>query len=162
MMPGTGKVEITGQLGDVMSESVRIAVSLVKSMFPDKAELFKTNDFHIHVPDGAVKKDGPSAGITLTTALASLITGKTVSPEYGMTGEVSLRGRVMPIGGLPEKLMAAQRAGVKTVFIPEDNKDDLEDVAEEIRQKLEIVPVRYVEDVLRATGVLRKVRRKSA
>jgi len=93
-----------------MKESVQIAVSLVKSMYPDQAEQFKENDLHIHVPAGAVPKDGPSAGITLTTAIASLVTGRTVSPEYAMTGEVSLRGNVMPIGGLPEKLMAAQRA----------------------------------------------------
>ena len=91
-----------------MKESVQIAVSLVKSMYPDQAEQFKENDLHIHVPAGAVPKDGPSAGITLTTAIASLVTGRTVSPEYAMTGEVSLRGNVMPIGGLPEKLMAAQ------------------------------------------------------
>ena len=156
LVPGEGKITITGQLGDVMKESVQIAMSLVRGMFPDKADVFKKNDLHVHVPDGAVKKDGPSAGITLTTALSSLVAGKTVSPEFAMTGEVSLRGRVMPIGGLPEKLMAAQRAGVKTVFIPKDNVDDLEDVADEIKEKLEIVPVTRVEDVLKAVGVLEK------
>ena len=114
---GSGKMTVTGQLGDVMKESAMIAVSLVKSMFPDKESLFEENDLHIHVPAGAVPKDGPSAGITLTTALASLVTGRAVSPEFAMTGEVSLRGVVMPIGGLPEKLMAAQRAGVTQVFI---------------------------------------------
>ena len=155
-MPGNGKVTVTGQLGEVMQESVRIALTLVKGMFPEKAEMFKTHDLHVHVPDGAVKKDGPSAGITLTTALASLVTGNVVAPEYAMTGEVSLRGRVMPIGGLPEKLMAAVRAGVKTVFIPEDNVDDLEDVAAEVKKKLNIIPVRYVEDVLKSTGLLKK------
>lgn len=135
---------ITGQLGDVMKESVQIAVSLVKGMFPDKAEMFAKNDLHVHVPAGAVPKDGPSAGITLTTALAFLVTGIRVNPEYAMTGEVSLRGAVMPIGGLPEKLMAAQRAGVKQVFIPEENQDDLMDVPEETRQSLHIVPVHWV------------------
>ena len=155
MTKGSGRTIITGQLGDVMKESVQIAISLVKSMFPEKAEMFEKNDLHIHVPEGAVKKDGPSAGITLTTAIASLVTGKAVSPEFGMTGEVSLRGNVMPIGGLPEKLMAAQRAGVKTVFIPEDNKDDLKDVAEEVKEKLNIVPVREVSDVLKAVGILK-------
>ena len=100
------------------------------------------------MPSGAVPKDGPSAGITLTTALASLVTKKPVSPEYAMTGEVSLRGTVMPIGGLPEKLMAAQRAGISKVFIPEDNVDDLDDVAEEVKEKLEIIPVKKVEEVL--------------
>ena len=137
-----------------MKESAMIAVSLVKSMFPDKESLFEENDLHIHVPAGAVPKDGPSAGITLTTALASLVTGRAVSPEFAMTGEVSLRGVVMPIGGLPEKLMAAQRAGVTQVFIPEENVDDLADVAEEVKQALKIVPVHYVTDVLRQVGIL--------
>ena len=151
---GEGKMTVTGQLGDVMKESAMIAVSLVKSMFPEQASLFEENDLHIHVPAGAVPKDGPSAGITLTTALASLVTGRAVSPEYAMTGEVSLRGVVMPIGGLPEKLMAAQRAGVTQVFIPEKNVDDLADVAEEVREALTIVPVHYVTDVLRQVGIL--------
>ena len=150
---GNGKTIITGQLGDVMKESVQIAVSLVKSMFPDKAELFEKNDLHVHVPAGAVPKDGPSAGITLTTALASLVTGVPVNAEYAMTGEVSLRGVVMPIGGLPEKLMAAQRAGVKRVFIPEENADDLMDVADEVKQALEIIPVHYVTDVMERVGI---------
>ena len=151
---GSGKMTVTGQLGDVMKESAMIAVSLVKSMFPDNESLFEENDLHIHVPAGAVPKDGPSAGITLTTALASLVTGRAVSPEFAMTGEVSLRGVVMPIGGLPEKLMAAQRAGVTQVFIPEENVDDLADVAEEVKQALKIVPVHYVTDVLRQVGIL--------
>lgn len=154
---GEGKIRITGQLGDVMKESGQIAVSLVKSMFPKEAEVLKDHDLHIHVPAGAVPKDGPSAGITLTTALASLITEKAVSPEYAMTGEVSLRGTVMPIGGLPEKLMAAQRAGISKVFIPEENIDDLEDVAEEVRKKLEIIPVKKVEEVLKRVKVTEEV-----
>lgn len=149
MVKGSGKVQITGQLGDVMKESTSIALTLVKAMYPDKAELFEKNDIHIHVPAGAVPKDGPSAGITLTTALASLVTGKPVGPEYAMTGEVSLRGVVMPIGGLPEKLMAAQRAGIKKVFIPADNVEDLDDVAKEVRESLEIIPVHKVADVLK-------------
>lgn len=151
---GSGKITVTGQLGDVMKESVQIAISLVKAMFPEKEELFEKNDLHIHVPAGAVPKDGPSAGITLTTALASLVTGKPVPPELAMTGEVSLRGVVMPIGGLPEKLMAAQRAGVKRVLIPEENTDDLRDVAEEVKQELEIIPVHQVQDVLKLAGIL--------
>lgn len=145
---GSGKVLITGQLGDVMKESAQIAVTLVKSMYPDYAEKFEKNDLHIHVPSGAVPKDGPSAGITLVTALSSLVTGACASPEIAMTGEVSLRGGVMPIGGLPEKLMAAQRAGVKTVFIPWDNREDLKDVADEVKEKLTIIPVKKVQDVL--------------
>ncbi len=150
---GDGKITITGQLGDVMKESAQIAVSLVKSMFPDRISVFKENDIHIHVPDGSTPKDGPSAGITLTTAIASLVTGHAVTPRIAMTGEVSLEGDVNPIGGLPEKLMAAQRAGVRKVLLPKDNVDDLRDVPEEVREKLEIVPVETVEEVLKLTGI---------
>lgn len=146
---GSGQVTITGQLGDVMKESAEIAITLVKSIYPEEAEKFEKNDLHIHVPSGAIPKDGPSAGITLVTALSSLVTGKTVNPGIAMTGEVSLRGGVMPIGGLPEKLMAAQRAGVKKVFIPYENVEDLEDVAEEVKEKLEIVPVKEIAEVLK-------------
>ena len=151
---GSGKFTVTGQLGDVMKESVQIAVSLVKSMFPDKASLFEENDLHIHVPEGAVPKDGPSAGITMTTALASLVSGKAVAPTIAMTGEVSLRGVVTPIGGLPEKLMAASRAGIQTVFIPMENEDDLDEVPKEVRDKLTIIPVSDVTEVLKKTGIL--------
>lgn len=146
---GKGKLTITGQLGDVMKESVQIALSLVKSLYPKECKVFENHDLHIHVPAGAVPKDGPSAGITLTTAIASLVTGKAVDTDIAMTGEVSLRGGVMPIGGLPEKLMAAQRAGIKKVLIPEDNMEDLEDVADEVKDKLEIIPVKKVTDVLK-------------
>lgn len=151
---GDGKTVITGQLGDVMKESVQIALSVVKARFPEYAEKFKENDLHIHVPDGSTPKDGPSAGITMTTALASLVTGRPVTPHVAMTGEISLEGTVNAIGGLPEKLMAAERAGVTKVFIPKENVDDLRDVAEEVKDKLEIVPVEYVEDVLKAVGVM--------
>lgn len=146
---GSGKIIITGQLGDVMKESAQIAITLVKKRYPDKADLFKENDLHIHVPSGAVPKDGPSAGITLVTALTSLVTDTPINPEYAMTGEVSLRGGVMPIGGLPEKLMAAQRAGIKKVLIPAENERDLEEVAEEVKEKLEILPVETVEQVMK-------------
>lgn len=146
---GSGKIIITGQLGDVMKESAQIAITLVKKRYPDKADLFKENDLHIHVPSGAVPKDGPSAGITLVTALTSLVTDTPINPEYAMTGEVSLRGGVMPIGGLPEKLMAAQRAGIKKVLIPAENERDLEEVAEEVKEKLEVVPVETVEQVMK-------------
>lgn len=145
---GNGEITITGQLGDVMQESAKIAITLVKELYPDKAEKFKENSLHIHVPSGAVPKDGPSAGITLVTALSSLVTGKKVPVDVAMTGEVSLRGLVMPIGGLPEKLMAAVRAGVKRVFIPHDNVQDLEDVPVEVKEKLEIIPVKKVKEVL--------------
>ncbi len=159
---GSGKVIITGQLGDVMKESAQIAVSLVKYLYPDKAGLFEKNDLHIHVPEGAVPKDGPSAGITLTTALASLAAGKEVSPNIAMTGEVSLRGSVTAIGGLPEKLMAAQRAGVKTVFIPADNVDDLRSVAQEVRDALTIIPVRSVTEVLENLELMDPTLQKTA
>lgn len=148
MSRGSGEIILTGQLGDVMKESAQIAISIVKRMFPEEAENMEKCDLHIHVPAGAVPKDGPSAGITLVTALTSLIKGQPVSPEYAMTGEVSLTGRVLPIGGLPEKLMAAQRAGVKTVLIPQENMEDLEDVAEEVKNSLKILPVKKVEDVI--------------
>ena len=138
---------------DVMKESAQIAVSLVKSMFPDKASLFEENDLHIHVPDGAVPKDGPSAGITMTTAIASLVSGSDVDPKIAMTGEVSLRGLVMPIGGLPEKLMAAMRSGIKTALIPADNEQDLVDVADEVKKNLTIIPVKTVQEVLERTGI---------
>ena len=151
---GSGKTIITGQLGDVMKESVQIAISLVKELYPDKSKLFKDNDLHIHVPEGATPKDGPSAGITITTTLASLITKKKVSEQIAMTGEVSLRGNVMPIGGLPEKLMAAERAGIKTVFIPKDNEVDLKDVPSEVKDKLEIISVKEVKEVLNKLNLI--------
>lgn len=157
---GNGKVIITGQLGDVMKESVQIAISLVKSMFPEKADLFEKND--LHVPAGAVPKDGPSAGITLTTAIASLVTGHAVSPEFAMTGEVALRGVVTPIGGLPEKLMAAERAGISTVFIPAENEDDLRNVDEDVRKKLTVIPVKRVTDVLERTHIISPLEGKPA
>ena len=150
---GSGKITVTGQLGDVMKESAQIAVSLVKAMLPEQAQTLSESDLHIHVPDGATPKDGPSAGITLTTALASQLTGCAVPPSVAMTGEVSLQGDVNPIGGLPEKLMAAQRAGVERVFIPKDNVDELKDVAEEVRLALEITPVSTVREVLAALGL---------
>lgn len=151
---GKGKLLITGQLGDVMKESVQIALTLVRSLYPKESRILEDHDLHIHVPAGAVPKDGPSAGITLTTALASLVTGKAVDTDCAMTGEVSLRGGVMPIGGLPEKLMAAQRAGIKKVYIPADNTEDLEDVADEVKDKLKIVPVKKVTDVLKDQALM--------
>ena len=151
---GKGEIIITGQLGDVMKESARIAVSLVKTIFPDKADMFSENDLHIHVPEGAVPKDGPSAGIALTTAISSLVTGHIVDPHIAMTGEVALRGAVTPIGGLPEKLMAAERAGITKAFIPEENEFDLKDVADEVKNKIEIQTVSNVGEVLKATGIL--------
>ncbi len=153
-MAGTGKLIITGQLGDVMKESAQIALSLVRTLYANKAKGLEKQDIHIHVPDGATPKDGPSAGITLTTALASLFTGIPVPPTVAMTGEVSLQGNVNPIGGLPEKLMAAQRSGVKKVFIPKENEDDLKDVPQEVKDQLAIIPVEKAADVLRQLSLL--------
>ncbi len=153
MTKGSGKITVTGQLGDVMKESAQIAMSLVKAMLPEQAQVLSESDLHIHVPDGATPKDGPSAGITLTTALASLLTGVPVLPNVAMTGEVSLQGDVNPIGGLSEKLMAAQRSGVKQVFIPKDNADDLNDIPEEVKQALTITPVSSVEQILLGLGI---------
>ena len=153
LTPGNGKVTVTGQLGDVMKESAQIAMSLAKNLLPEEAQALNDHDLHIHVPDGATPKDGPSAGITLTTALTSLLTCRAVPPTVAMTGEVSLQGDVNPIGGLPEKLMAAQRAGVRRVFIPKDNLNDLRDVAQEVKDQLDIIPVSTVEEVLTALDI---------
>ncbi|WP_238885915.1 endopeptidase La [Clostridium sp. YIM B02551] len=151
-MPGNGQVILTGKLGDVMKESARISLSLLKSRFA--VNTFKEKDLHIHVPSGAVPKDGPSAGITLFTALASLVTGVRVNPKLAMTGEITLRGAVLPIGGLKEKLIGAQRAGIKKVLIPKDNVVDLKDVPEEIKEELEIIAVETIEEVIKeALGI---------
>jgi len=150
-MPGTGDVILTGQLGDVMKESAKISLSLLKSRLPVNTVPFKEKDLHIHVPSGSVPKDGPSAGIALFTALASLVTGIPVNGKLAMTGEITLRGMVLPIGGLKEKLIAAQRAGIKKALIPKDNAIDLKDVPEEVLSQLEIVEVETIEGVLRET-----------
>lgn len=149
LLEGKEDLMITGQLGDVMKESVQIAVSIVKALYPKEAKQLKDHRLHIHIPAGAVPKDGPSAGVTLVIALVSLLTGRAVNTEYAMTGEVSLRGSVLPIGGLPEKLMAAQRSGIRKVFIPSDNVRDLEEVAEEVKEKLEIIPVETVTELMK-------------
>lgn len=147
-MNGKGNIILTGQLGDVMKESAEISASLVKSMFIEENLNFENRDIHIHVPSGAVPKDGPSAGVTMFTALVSLVTGKPARADLAMTGELSLRGQVLPIGGLPEKLMAAQRAGVKIVLIPKDNIRDLEEVPEETKNQLEIIPIGTVKEAV--------------
>jgi ATP-dependent Lon protease len=155
-MPGTGKLTLTGQLGDVMKESATISLSLIRSRLARSANSinFTTSDIHIHVPSGATPKDGPSAGVTLFTALASLITGKTVDPLLAMTGEITLSGAVMPVGGIKEKILAAHRAGIRKVILPKENQRDLEDVPEDVRGELTFVPVETVEEVLKeALGI---------
>lgn len=150
-MPGSGKLVLTGQLGDVMKESAQIALTLIRSRLPQVAETFnfEKRDFHVHVPAGAIPKDGPSAGVAMVTALTSLVTGKPVSPKIAMTGEVTLRGKVTPIGGVKEKILGAHRAGVKHVIIPRKNEKDLRDVPTEIKESLTISAVDDISDVLR-------------
>jgi len=150
-MPGTGKLTLTGQLGDVMKESAQISMSLARSRLANIAKSFDfiASDVHIHVPSGATPKDGPSAGVTLFTALTSLITGKAVDPKLAMTGEITLSGAVMPVGGIKEKVLAAHRAGIKKVILPKENERDLEDVPEEVRNELRFVPVETIEEVLK-------------
>jgi ATP-dependent Lon protease len=150
-MPGTGKLTLTGQLGDVMKESATISLSLIRSRLANAENGFNfmTSDIHVHVPSGATPKDGPSAGVTLFTALASLITGKTADPDLAMTGEVTLSGAVLPVGGIKEKVLAAHRAGIKKIILPKENERDLQDVPEDVRNELAFVPVETVEEVLK-------------
>ncbi len=148
---GTGKLVLTGKLGDVMKESAMAALSYVKSnadKFDINIDMFKENDIHLHVPEGAVPKDGPSAGVTITTAIVSALTHKKVDHFLGMTGEITLRGRVLPIGGLKEKSIAAHRSGLKTIMIPMDNKKDLEDIPDDVKKHLEIIPVETIEEII--------------
>ncbi|MDD1689672.1 MAG: endopeptidase La [Methanoregula sp.] len=155
-MPGTGKLTLTGQLGDVMKESATISLSLIRSRLAsaENGFNFMTSDIHVHVPSGATPKDGPSAGVTLFTALASLITGKTADPDLAMTGEITLSGAVLPVGGIKEKILAAHRAGIKKVILPKENERDLQDVPEDVRGELAFVPVETVEEVLKeALGI---------
>ncbi len=150
-MPGKGAITLTGQLGDVMQESAKIAFTLVRSMtekYGKDARYFKSHDFHLHIPEGAVPKDGPSAGITMTTALFSVATDSPVRGDIAMTGETDLRGNVLPIGGLKEKLLAAKNARMKTVLVPEKNKRDFSEISEEITEGLDIIYVNRIEEVL--------------
>ncbi len=156
LMPGNGKVTLTGQLGDVMKESATIAMSLIRSRLGEKKRGFDffSYDTHVHVPAGATPKDGPSAGVTMTTALASLVTGIPVDSKLSMTGEITLTGQVLPVGGIREKVIAAHRSGIKRVMLPMENKRDLEDIPEEVRNDLEFVFAETVEDVLKtALGI---------
>ena len=151
MVPGKGELKLTGQLGSVMKESAEAAFSLLKSragQYGIKPELFEEHNFHIHVPDGATPKDGPSAGITITSALYSLLTNTATRPALAMTGEVNLRGQVTAIGGLKEKVIAALRSGVNTIVMPEENVKDLEDIPENFRQQLDFKPVNNINDAL--------------
>ena len=158
MMPGKGKMTVTGNLRDVMKELISAAASYVRSRAVDfgiEPPLFDKRDIHVHVPEGATPKDGPSAGVAMVTAIVSVMTGIPVRRDVAMTGEITLRGRVLPIGGLKEKLLAAQRGGIKTVLIPEENAKDLVDVNESIKAGLNIIPVSRMDEVL-AHALVRK------
>ena len=156
VMPGKGEIMLTGQLGDVMKESARTGISYIRSVSRDYQiadDFFEKYDIHVHIPEGAVPKDGPSAGITMATAMLSAITEQKVRADIAMTGEVTLRGRVLPIGGLKEKLLAAKNAGIKTVLVPKKNLADVEELSQEITKGFEILPVEHMEEVLKAAFV---------
>ena len=151
LMEGKGNLQITGQIGNVMQELAQAALSFLKSrarQFGIDPEIFEQVDIHIHIPEGAIPKDGPSAGITICTALISAFTGREVLREVGMTGEITLRGRVLPVGGVREKVLAAHRAGLKTVILPKRNLKDLVDVPKRARSELNIIPVEHIDQVL--------------
>jgi ATP-dependent Lon protease len=150
-LPGKGRVTATGKLGDVMKESVQAAESFVKSRshaFGIKPVIFDKRDIHVHVPEGATPKDGPSAGVAMVTSIVSVLTGIPVKSDLAMTGEITLRGRVLPIGGVKEKLLAALRGGLKTVLIPQDNEKDLAEIPDNVKRGLKIIPVRMVDELL--------------
>lgn len=157
VMPGEGEILLTGQLGDVMKESARTGISYIRSVSKEYGideKFFKEHDIHIHIPEGATPKDGPSAGITMATAMLSAITEKKVRADIAMTGEITLRGRVLPIGGLKEKLLAAKNAGIKTVLVPKENETDVEEISAEITKGLEILPVSHMSEVLKHALIL--------
>ena len=156
VMDGSGKLELTGNLGDVMKESAHAALSCLRSRTAQlglEADFYKTKDIHVHFPEGAVPKDGPSAGIAITTAMLSALTGRKVKGDVAMTGEVTIRGRVLPIGGLKEKTMAAYRSGIKTVIIPKENEKDLSEIDQTVRAGLKFVPAETIDTVLAAALV---------
>ena len=151
--PGKGRIIKTGSLGDVMQESIQAALTVIRSRAAGMGiaeDYFEKHDLHVHVPEGATPKDGPSAGIGMATALASVMTGIPVRAEVAMTGEITLRGKVLPIGGLKEKLLAAHRGGIKTVIIPKENEKDLRDIPDNIKADLKIVPVDWIDEIGRA------------
>jgi ATP-dependent Lon protease len=157
-VPGKGQVKHTGKLGDVMQESVSAALSYVRSRaqsFGIKPTLFEKRDIHVHVPEGATPKDGPSAGIAMATSIVSVLTGIPIRRDIAMTGEITLRGRVLPIGGLKEKLLAALRAGITTVIIPKENEKDIAEIPDNVKKHLKLVPVAHVDDVI-AQALVRK------
>ena len=159
VLDGKGNLQMTGQIGDVMQESGQAALTYVKSRAAQLGidlDVFERMDIHVHMPEGAIPKDGPSAGITLATALISALTGRPVYKEVGMTGEITLRGRVLPIGGLREKVLAAHRAGLKVVLVPEKNMKDLVDVPKKVREDLKIIPLQHMDQVIDSPSLPRR------
>ena len=160
LLPGKGSIKHTGKLGDVMQESVSAALSYVRSRsitFGIKPNIFEKRDIHVHVPEGATPKDGPSAGIAMATSIVSVMTGIPVRRDVAMTGEITLRGRVLPIGGLKEKLLAALRAGITTVFIPRDNEKDMADIPDSVKRNMKVIPVAHVDEVIRQALVRKPI-----
>ena len=155
-MPGEGKFRVTGNLGKVMTESAEAAVSYIRSQnerFKLEPDFYKKKDIHIHIPEGATPKDGPSAGVTMATAIISALTGRKVRNDVAMTGEITIRGRVLPIGGLQEKVLAAKKVGIKTVILPKENKKDLDEIMDEIKDGMQFVLAETMEDVLQTALV---------
>lgn len=155
-MPGEGKFRVTGNLGKVMTESAEAAVSYIRSQnerFHLEPDFYKKKDIHIHIPEGATPKDGPSAGVTMATAIISALTGRKVRNDVAMTGEITIRGRVLPIGGLQEKVLAAKKVGIKTVILPKENEKDLDEIMDEIKDGMQFVLAETMEDVLQTALV---------
>ena len=152
VVPGTGRIELTGQLGDVMQESARTAITYIRSIASEygiEEDFYKKYDLHVHVPEGAVPKDGPSAGVTIFTSVTSALTGKPVRKDVAMTGEITLRGKVLPVGGIKEKVLAAHRAGIRTILLPEENAADVDDVPQTVRKQINFVPLARAKETLK-------------
>ena len=150
-VPGTGKLVLTGQLGEVMQESAKAGISYIRSIAGElgiKEDFYKTQDLHIHIPEGATPKDGPSAGVTMCTAMISTLTNTPVRKDIAMTGEITLRGKVLPVGGIKEKVLAAHRAGIRKVLLPADNKADIDDIPEKVRNEIEFVLISNAREAL--------------
>jgi ATP-dependent Lon protease len=151
-LPGSGKLVLTGQMGDVMQESAKAGLSYIRSIASElgiEEDFYKKYDLHIHIPEGAIPKDGPSAGVTMCTALVSTLTGRPARKDIAMTGEITLRGKVLPVGGIREKVMAAHRAGIRKVLLPAENEPDIQDIPEVVREDMEFVLLRTAKDALK-------------